>query len=166
MKKRAKILLIIIIIIAVLMGLLYLVSLLTGINMTGNAIGFLQKTEVVDQAYVESSIQEFIDKANEEEKYLNFIADSGYKSMELIIAKQSYYLEYNPETNQVMQTEAKETDFTMKISAKKFNKIIELYKEGDVKGAAMKIVGEIPRRVKIDLFKQCMNTEWCKQGNF
>ena len=80
MKKRAKILLIIIIIVAALMGLLYLISLMTGMSMTGNAIGFLQKSEVVDQAYIDSSIQKFIDKANKEEKYLKFIADSEYDS--------------------------------------------------------------------------------------
>ena len=65
-----------------------------------------------------------------------------------------------------MQTEEKETDFTMKISARKFNKVMVLYKEGKIKEAAMKVVGEIPRRVKISLFKQCMNTEWCKNGHF
>ena len=166
MKKRAKILLIIIIIVAALMGLLYLISLMTGMSMTGNAIGFLQKSEVVDQAYIESSIQKFIDKANKEEKYLKFIADSEYDSMELIIAKQRYYIEYDSEKKKVMQTEEKETDFTMKISARKFNKVMVLYKEGKIKEAAMKVVGEIPRRVKISLFKQCMNTEWCKNGHF
>jgi len=30
----------------------------------------------------------------------------------------------------------------------------------------MKVVGEIPRKVKINLFKQCMETEWCKNGKF
>jgi hypothetical protein len=84
----------------------------------------------------------------------------------LIIDKKAYYLEYNPELNQVVETEPKATDFIMKISARKLNKAFELYQEGNFKGAAMKVVGEIPRKVKINLFKQCMETEWCKNGQF
>lgn len=166
MKKRAKILLVIIIIIAVLMGLLYLVSLLTNLNITGNSIGFSQRKQQIDQIYVESIIEKGVENLNKEEKYLKFINDSKYNSIELRIDKQSYYLEYNLELNQLFQVEEKQPDFSIEINPKKFNKAVSLYEQGNVRGAAMKIVGEIPRIVKIDLFKQCMETEWCKNGNF
>ena len=166
MKKRAKILLVIIIIIAVLMGLLYLISLLTNLNITGNSIGFSQRKQQIDQSYVESIIEQGVENLNKEEKYLQFINDSKYNSIELIIDKESYYLEYDTELNKIFLVEQQDVDFSIKISKRKFNKAVSLYEQGNVKGAAMKIVGEIPRIVKIDLFKQCMETEWCKQGNF
>jgi|GEM_PF-1755675 len=167
MKKRAKILLIIIILVALSIGIMYLVSILGKNNLTGNSVLMSEnKGEKIDRVFLDNLVSGFIKLANEEEKYLQFIADSNYDSVELIIDKKAYYLEYNPELNQVVETEPKATDFIMKISARKLNKAFELYQEGNFKGAAMKVVGEIPRKVKINLFKQCMETEWCKNGQF
>lgn len=167
MKKRAKILLVIIILIALAMGIMYLISISGKNNITGEAVLMSEaKGERVDRVFLDTLVSGFVELANEEEKYLQFIADSNYNSVELIIDKKEYYFEYDSGLNKIVETEAKETDFSMKINARKFNKALLLYQEGNLKGAAMKVVGEIPRRVKIDLFKQCMETEWCKQGNF
>jgi len=166
MKKRAKILLIVIIIVAVLMALLYLASVLMEINMTGNSISSLFKKESVDKQFLDTLITGLVNSVNEQEKYLEFIEESEYDSMELIIDKNVYYLEYNHESEEVVETGEKECDFAMKISARKFNKALEKYQQGDVEGAAMKVVGEIPRRVKFNLFEQCLNTPWCKSGDF
>lgn len=167
MKKRAKILLVIIILIALAMGIMYLISISGKNNLTGNSVLMSEnKGEKIDRVFLDNLVSGFVELANEEEKYLQFIADSDYNSFKLIIDKKEYYLGYDSELNQVVETEPKATDFTMKISAKKLNKAFDLYQEGNLKGAAMKIIGEIPRKVKINLFKQCMETEWCKNGNF
>lgn len=166
MKKRAKILLIIIILVAVLMGILYLISIITGIDMTGKVTGFVsQKNEPVNKTYLDSIISRGIEQINQDDKYLDFISKSQYQSVEVKIGEYTYYLDFDSEQRIVFENQGKEMDFKMKISTRKFNKAAALYEQGNTKGAAMKIIGEIPRRQKISLFKQCMETEWCKQGN-
>jgi len=126
MKKRAKILLIIIILVALAMGMMYLISISGKNNLTGNSVLMSEnKGEKIDRVFLDNLVSGFIKLANEEEKYLQFIADSDYDSVELIIDKKAYYLEYNSELNQVVETEAKETDFIMKISARKLKKAFE-----------------------------------------
>lgn len=164
MKKKVKILLIVILLIAIAMLILYLIG---GKSMTGKVTSmFYSKSSGLDSVYVDNFINTIIEKANSEEKYMAFISESKYNSVNAIIGEKAYYFVYDNEFNIVKQSGEVETDFTMNIRAKKFAKAVALYEAGEYSSAALKISSEVPRKVKINLLKQCMNTEWCKNGNF
>ncbi len=166
MKRRAKIILVVIIIVAILMAIMYFISVTKEKNITGDSIlKSSVKGEKIDKEFLDNHVTEVVSIVNKNEKYLQFINNSKYNSMNLIIDKKSYCLEYDSKSKKIIQVEPKETDFTMKVSTKKFKKTYDLYEEGKYKEAGMKVMGDIPRKVKINLFKQCMETDWCRNGH-
>lgn len=168
MRKRSKIILIAMIIVAVLMIFFYLTSLIKGKSITGEvSLSLETKNQITEKQFLDIFIEGIIDIVNSDEKYTQFIKDSKYDSAELIIDKVPYYLEYDYELNKVTIGEPdKKADFKIKITKKKFNKIFDSIEKGNLKEAGLKLINSLPRKVKLNLFKQCMTTEWCKQGNF
>lgn len=116
--------------------------------------------EKCDLSVLEAKIPTLLTEVNSDQKYLDFISQSGYDAVKLVAGDKTYYFIY--ENNEVKQAESVEdTDFTVKINCNRINKIIESYNNNDSKHIRM-IINQIPGRVKIKLFKQCMATEWCK----
>jgi len=167
MKRSVKILLLAIVVIALLIIILQFFSD-TKIDMANKVTGFaLQKNEGIEEEQIDLIFEEVLAYINKEGKYLDFIKASEYHSAEVIISKESYYFEYDEEENEIVQLQEEgEMDFTMKISKKRIRKIVGLYEEKSYQEAVMYLVGELPRKVKVNLFRQCMDTEWCKQFNF
>ncbi|HPD81675.1 MAG TPA: hypothetical protein PK357_01095 [Candidatus Pacearchaeota archaeon] len=111
-------------------------------------------------------IDETLIEVNNEPAILEFISQSRYQSVEIIIGDKRYYLEYNSEEGKIIQTQEKETDFKIKASEKEVNKMIELYEAMEYRALGMKILKKIPWKVKITLFRECKATDWCRDEVF
>ncbi len=112
---------------------------------------------------IESGIAEVLNEVNSNPQYLEFIENSKYDSVRVVIDKKEYYFVY--ENNEVKQAESAEEDFSIKINCNEMNRLIKAYENEDPK-LKRKIISQIPGRVKVNLFRQCMNTEWCKNQVF
>jgi uncharacterized protein (UPF0333 family) len=169
MEKRVKVLSFTILAIVIILGILqFFPQTRSNLSNRATSLAINKNAEViqVSEESIDSILANITDYINKEPRYTDFIRDSKYHSVGLIIAKKAYYFEYNAEQGKVMQSEERETDFTVKINKKKLNKIMGLYEGKSYHEAAMHLIGELPRKVKINLFKQCMSTDWCKQFNF
>jgi hypothetical protein len=173
MEKKVKVLAFTILAIVLILAILQFFPQ-TRTDLTGRTAGLAIQSKVMAEQEGKAEISEPIDDffanitdfLNSDEKYTDFIYKCKYHSVELMVGKTSYYFEYDASEGKVVQTEKKNTDFIIKMKPKKFNKIIELYEGGSYHEAAMYMMSELPGRVKVNIFKQCMATEWCKEFNF
>lgn len=176
MNKKVEILVSIIIISAILIVIFQFTSFLKkddlkSASVSGNSIfSFFQKAPEISEEELNMIFEKALNAVNEQEKYLQFIHYLDYHSVTLVVEKKEYYFKYDSVEEKIVQItntgEEIETDFTMKITAKEYYKLKSMYEEGDYKGLAIKILNQVPGKVKINFFKQCMDTEWCKQLNF
>lgn len=119
-----------------------------------------ENKEKCDLSAMEALVPDALAKVNgADQKYLDFIAQSKYDAVRIIAGGNVYFFVY--ENNEVKQVQTAEQDFTIKASCKKVNKIMDAYNSENPKLVKM-IIGEIPGRVKVNILKQCMATEWCK----
>lgn len=171
MNKKVEILISVIIIAAILIVIFQLVSVKKGIDLTGKSIiSPFKKLPEINEEELDTLFEKGLNAINEEEKYLDFIAESGYSSVTLLITKNPYYFEYNKGKNEVTEltnvSQEVETDFTVKINKREYYKLKISYEEGDYGELSLRLMNQLPGKVKIKLFQQCMETEWCKSGNF
>jgi hypothetical protein len=128
-------------------------------------IGVIQakSKEKCEISSLSSNIITLIDKLNANQDYLDFIKDSGYDSVRASFGSEDYYFVYTD--NKVKLAESANSDFHVKINCKEMNKIIQAYNDKDPKFKKM-ILHHIPFGVKVNLFNQCMNVQWCKDKVF
>jgi hypothetical protein len=119
--------------------------------------------EKCDISFIDSGMDEALGVVNSNPKYLEFINQSKYDAVKLIMDKTVYYFVY--ENGEVKQVESAEEDFSIKVNCNHINKIINAYNSQDPKLKKM-ILNRIPIMVKINLVGQCMDTEWCKNEVF
>ncbi len=117
-----------------------------------------------DMTHAEELINLGLDKINSYTQYLDFIAQSRYKSFRVVIDKgeKEYYFEYNTDENIVERPARANYDFSVKMNCNQMNKLIQAYDEKNVWAFERMTLGHIPILVKINLFRECMNTEWCR----
>jgi hypothetical protein len=114
---------------------------------------------------IDSKITNGLTKLNANQKYLDFIAQSNYDAVRIIIDKQNYYFIYNNETWKAEQVSTAQQDFTVKLSCNNVKKIMDAYNSNNPKFMSM-AASKLPVRVRMHLFNQCMKTPWCKEQVF
>jgi hypothetical protein len=137
-------------------------------ELNNQIVGMIVGEETSDVKYNMSEIIDIgITEINSDQKYVDFIAQSPYHSVQLKIAGEIFYIAYDSELNQVGRLwEMESADFKVKVSQRELNKMIKMFDEENYRALAMKAVNKVPWRVKISLFKQCKATEWCSAEFF
>jgi len=119
--------------------------------------------EKCDHEFVASGISELLTKINSNPDYVDFIRNSEYSSVKAVIGGRDYYFLYSD--GAVKQVEVANNDFTIRLNCKELEVIIKAYETQDPK-FKKKIIKQLPFRVKVSLFNQCMHYDWCKEKVF
>lgn len=119
-----------------------------------------------ESSEVKYNISEIVDwgiaQLNSDQKFIDFIAQSPYHSVQLKIADEIFYITYDSQLNKIGRVfEMESADFKVKVSQRELNKMIKLYEDGNYRAFAMRAVNRVPWKVKMNLFKQCKATDWC-----
>jgi hypothetical protein len=163
--KKSDVLIILIELVLLAIGLEFIIISNEGLNghIVGNVIQEDENSVVYNYSYI---VNEAITEVNSEQRYLDFINQSKYHSVEVKMGEQRFYAEYNSEQGKVVQTGEKAIDFRAKASDKEIDKLIDMYERGNYRAFGMKILSKVPWRVKISLYRQCKATEWCRNEIF
>ena len=98
--------------------------------------------EKCDFTAINSGIDSLLAELNSNAQYTDFIANSKYSAVELVVGKtNAYYFIYDKSDGKVKQVENAQADFTMKATCKQMNRV--------------------PQKVKSDILTQCFKTDWC-----
>jgi hypothetical protein len=136
-------------------------------SLDNQIVGFVVEEEPTYLRYnMDFIINETLNEANNEPEILNFISQSRYSSVEIKVGEEKYYIKYDSEQGKLVQTEEMSTSFRIKASEREVNKIIELYELGEYRAVGMKILGKVPWKVKITLFRECKANEQCRNMVF
>lgn len=119
--------------------------------------------ETCDTSFMDPLIIQGLSEINSNPQYLEFIENSKYSVVKILVDKREYYFVY--EEGAVKQTQNAEEDFSVKINCNQMKKLVEAYNNQDSNLIKM-VVKQIPLRVKVNLARQCMKTEWCKNQIF
>lgn len=122
--------------------------------------------EQCDFTAINAGINDVIKELNSNSDYTDFIANSGYNAVKLVVGKVNvYYFIYDAETKQVGEVSSAQEDFTIKATCKQMNKIVDAYNSDNPKINSIKfnrmILNRIPMKVKSKLIDQCFKTPWC-----
>jgi hypothetical protein len=112
----------------------------------------------INESYVNEKLGNAIDLVNHNPDYLNFIKDSRYKSVRLDVEGNSYYFAY--ENNSVKRTDSLKENLKVTISYSDFEKL-----KGDKESFGY-LLGKLPLGVKLNVFFQCIGTNWCRKKIF
>jgi hypothetical protein len=115
-----------------------------------------------DLNVIDAEISNVLSHVNSNTQYTEFIANSNYSAVKLIIDKKnaSYFI-YNKDTKQVEQADSTiKENFTVKVTCKQMMKIIKDYNSDSLK-LNRAILNRIPMKVKSNILKQCFDTGWC-----
>jgi hypothetical protein len=137
-------------------------------ELNNQIVGMIVGEESSEADYNMSELVDIgITEVNSDQRYVDFIAQSPYHSIQLRIASEIFYIQYDPLLDKVGRLwEMESADFKVKVSQRELNKMIKLYEDENYQALAMKAVNKVPWRVKINLFKQCKATEWCNAEFF
>lgn len=138
----------------IIMG--FIVLTLLGVTITGVVLN-----AGTNESIISSGINEILNKINQNSLYFSFISHSKYNSVELIIEGKSYYFIYKNSSVQLIDSN-KKSDLTIKMSYNEFVSFVNGYRNNDKK-AVMGILNKIPFGAKINLFFQCLGTDWCRK---
>jgi hypothetical protein len=122
--------------------------------------------EKCDFTSIDTGISSLISELNSNITYTDFISNSGYSAVELIVGKvNTYYFIYDKADGTVKKADSANADFTVKMTCRQMNNIIYAYNSDNPKINGIKfnrmVLNRIPMKVKSDLLNQCFKTPWC-----
>lgn len=166
--RKSVVILLLVMIALTIFGIFIQLKGIREANLNNQIVGLIVGEENFEAGYnISDVVDEGITEINSDQKYVNFINQSAYHSVELKIAGENYFIEYDSKLNLVARRfELESPDFKVKINQRELNKMIKLYEDGNYRAFAMRIVNKVPWRVKMSLFKQCKATDWCSAEFF
>jgi hypothetical protein len=110
---------------------------------------------------IDTGINNLLNKINSNTNYTDFIANSNYSAVKVVIDRtHTYYFIYDSEAKQAKQVEGAQENFTIKATCKQIEKVIK-DSSSDSPKLNRAILNRIPMKVKSNLIGQCFKTEWC-----
>lgn len=110
------------------------------------------------QVNVSYGLENMIKIVNDNPQYLSFINESEYKSVKLSIDEKDYYFVY--ENTSIKIVNSSKENFKIKINYGDFEKLM---KTKNTREYAKYMLSKIPFGVKLNIFFQCLRTDWCRK---
>jgi hypothetical protein len=120
-----------------------------------------KRTNKCDFNVIDTGMDNLLNKINSNTNYTDFIANSNYSAVKVVIDKKNiYYFVYDNKTNKAKKVEYAQENFTIKATCKQIEKVIK-DSGSDSPKLNRAILNRIPMKVKSNLVGQCFKTEWC-----